>query len=150
MAMVISSFVGTNRFLSNFYPSAVIYNSYSYRTVEHAYQASKSLDPEVQKQIRMAFSPFDAKRMGRKLSPRPDFFIGDFRVRVMRSLLRQKFGTEPLRGWLANTRGCHLIEGNTWGDVYWGQCHGKGENHLGRLLMEIREENLTRPRDARR
>ena len=33
-----------------------------------------------------------------------------------------------------------LIEGNWWGDTYWGVCNGVGENHLGKLLMKIREE----------
>lgn len=33
-----------------------------------------------------------------------------------------------------------LIEGNYWHDTYWGVCEGVGENHLGKLLMEIRNE----------
>jgi len=32
-----------------------------------------------------------------------------------------------------------LIEGNTWGDTYWGVCRGRGSNNLGKLLMKIRE-----------
>jgi predicted NAD-dependent protein-ADP-ribosyltransferase YbiA (DUF1768 family) len=32
-----------------------------------------------------------------------------------------------------------LIEGNWWGDTYWGVCNGVGENHLGKLLMKIRD-----------
>jgi predicted NAD-dependent protein-ADP-ribosyltransferase YbiA (DUF1768 family) len=35
-----------------------------------------------------------------------------------------------------------LIEENTWGDTFWGICKGQGENHLGRLLMQIRDELL--------
>lgn len=31
-------------------------------------------------------------------------------------------------------------EGNTWGDKFWGVCDGEGENHLGKLLMEVRAE----------
>ena len=39
-------------------------------------------------------------------------------------------------------RGCNLIEGNTWewSRTFWGVCNGSGENHLGRLLMKVREE----------
>jgi len=33
-----------------------------------------------------------------------------------------------------------LIEGNTWGDRFWGVCDGEGQNQLGRLLMELRNE----------
>jgi len=34
-----------------------------------------------------------------------------------------------------------LVEGNDWGDTYWGQCKGRGQNHLGKLIMRIRAEN---------
>jgi hypothetical protein len=33
-----------------------------------------------------------------------------------------------------------LIEGNFWGDVFWGVCNGVGKNHLGKILMEVRSE----------
>lgn len=60
------------------------------------------------------------------------------RVKVMRELLAHKFvwpvNAEPLEA----TRGSILIEGNTWGDQFWGVCRGRGENMLGRLLMDIR------------
>jgi predicted NAD-dependent protein-ADP-ribosyltransferase YbiA (DUF1768 family) len=36
-----------------------------------------------------------------------------------------------------------LIEGNTWGDKFWGQVKGEGANYLGRLLMKVREELQT-------
>lgn len=140
MAAVISSFWGKHRFLSNFWPACVVLDNRSYRTVEHAYQAAKSLDAGVRSRIAMCYLPSDAKAMGRIIALRPDWFIGDTRLRIMRDLLRQKFGTEPLRGQLIDTGRARLVEGNTWGDRYWGVCDGRGENHLGRLLMEIREE----------
>ena len=34
----------------------------------------------------------------------------------------------------------YLVEGNTWGDKYWGVCGGIGLNHLGKLLMQVRDE----------
>jgi hypothetical protein len=33
-----------------------------------------------------------------------------------------------------------LIEGNTWGDTFWGVCNGIGQNHLGKILMAKRTE----------
>ena len=35
-----------------------------------------------------------------------------------------------------------LVEGNAWHDVFWGVDvrTGEGENHLGRILMAIRNE----------
>ena len=58
----------------------------------------------------------------------------------MRDLLRQKFAREPLRSQLLATGEAKLIEGNHWGDTFWGVCRGQGENHLGMLLMKAREE----------
>lgn len=55
----------------------------------------------------------------------------------MQYLLRQKFVDPVLMEKLrAITR--PIIEDNHWGDTFWGVCGGVGENHLGRLLEEIR------------
>lgn len=46
---------------------------------------------------------------------------------------------------LLETGDAELIEGNYWHDNTWGQCYCPrcknkiGENHLGKLLMKIRE-----------
>ena len=60
----------------------------------------------------------------------------------MKELLRRKFSIPYLRDLLLNTENATLIEGNTWNDTFWGidLKTGKGQNHLGKLLMEIREE----------
>lgn len=57
----------------------------------------------------------------------------------MAALLAEKFhpGSE-LAEKLVATSPAELIEGNTWGDRFWGVCNGKGFNHLGRLLMQRR------------
>jgi predicted NAD-dependent protein-ADP-ribosyltransferase YbiA (DUF1768 family) len=57
-------------------------------------------------------------------------------------LVRQKFREPKLRELLAGTRNAELIEGNYWGDRFWGVYvgDGKGENHLGKILMQVREE----------
>jgi predicted NAD-dependent protein-ADP-ribosyltransferase YbiA (DUF1768 family) len=41
---------------------------------------------------------------------------------------------------LLETGDAELIEGNDWGDTFWGVCGGKGNNFLGKLLMEVRKE----------
>jgi predicted NAD-dependent protein-ADP-ribosyltransferase YbiA (DUF1768 family) len=59
----------------------------------------------------------------------------------MRELVTIKFTTDPnLKKLLMDTHPQPLIEGNTWGDVFWGVCKGQGENNLGKILMDIREE----------
>ena len=117
----------------------ILYDNWWYNSVEHAYQAAKTLDPKERDRIREALSPGLAKQAGRKVTLRPGWL--GMRVEVMDDLLRQKFSKEPLRGWLIGTDPQELVEGNTWGDEFWGVNlrTGQGKNHLGRLLMAIRE-----------
>ena len=134
----IDEFQGENRFLSNFYPSRVEFDGVVYPTVEHAYQAAKTLDPELRKKVRDAVKPGAAKRLGRGVALRADWET--VKCRVMFTLLRWKFHHQPLRGRLLATGDAELVEGNRWGDTYWGVCGGKGENRLGKLLMQVRKE----------
>ena len=81
----------------------------------------------------------EAKQTGRTLSLRPDWET--IKLGVMEQLLRQKFTTHAaLQDQLKSTRPHSLVEDNTWGDTFWGVCKGQGANHLGRLLMSIRDE----------
>lgn len=135
----IGPFFGECRWLSNFWPSPVRYEGLLFPTVEHAYQAAKCLHKEDKIRIQQAKTTVEAKRMGGRVALRPEW--EQIKLDIMRSLLRQKFapGTKLAQQLIA-TGDTQLVEINTWGDYYWGVCNGKGENHLGRLLMEIREE----------
>jgi ribA/ribD-fused uncharacterized protein len=136
--MAIESFTGDYRWLSNFHMAQVTFEDETYPSTEHAYQAAKTFLPAERRAIREAKSCGDAKRLGRKVSMRPDW--DDVKVDIMRDLLRQKFKYPDLRQKLVETGRQHLVEGNHWNDVFWGVCAGEGENHLGRLLMDIRAE----------
>lgn len=137
--MVIMSFTGDYAFLSNFYPVDVIYDGWKYRTVEHAYQAAKTLDLYMRDAIRSCRKPGLAKTFGRAAELRPGW--DEIKLSVMADLLRQKFTVrEDLKARLLETGDATLVEGNHWHDVWWGVCNGRGENHLGILLMEIRDE----------
>lgn len=135
---MISKFENKYRFLSNFYPVDVAYCGVVYPTVEHAYQAAKTLDPEGRASILSAATPAEAKRMGRKVPMRRDW--EKIKVDVMRELLYMKFTQVKMKRMLLATGDRHLEEGNDWGDTFWGVCRGRGQNKLGELLMEIRFE----------
>ena len=107
-----------------------------YPSVEHAFQAAKTLDPLARELIRTAPTPKEAKRLGRAVDLRLDW--EDVKVDVMRGLLVWKFLQEPYRSLLLSTGDEELVEGNFWRDQFWGKCDGVGENRLGRLLMEVR------------
>jgi len=133
----ITAFVGEYRWLSNFWPSPVWLSDEVYSTVEHAYQAAKTLDLETRKMFqRQSVSAAVAKRLGRGLVIREDW--EGLKMEVMRSLLIQKFTNTHLTDLLISTGDMEIIEGNWWGDTFWGVCKGEGQNHLGRLIMEIR------------
>lgn len=138
----IDSFRNGYAFLSNFYPSPVTYQGDLYPTVEHAFQAAKTHNPQERDKVRLAPTPTGAKRAGRRVDLRPDW--EQVKLQVMASLLTQKFCDPTLADLLALTGDQELVEGNTWGDRFWGVCKGTGHNHLGRLLMEVRAE-LRRP-----
>ncbi len=139
MTTTVNRFLGIYWFLSNFYPAAITFEGDIYPTVEHAYQAAKTLDEGERRFIRSAGPPGKAKRAGRKLALRPDWL--DLRYQIMYGLVRQKFNWHPdLMDRLRQTEDATLIEGNSWGDTYWGISNGVGENNLGKILMAIRSE----------
>lgn len=160
----IESFSGPWAFLSNFHACTVTLDGEQYPSVEHAYQAAKTLKPERRLIFQVPSAlPLDtpeflraflaqrpisagrAKKLGEDLPLRPDW--DDAKLDVMRGLLLQKFYPTYLRRKLLATFSAVLVEGNYWHDQYWGICNGhcyrgphepSGENMLGQLLVEVR------------
>lgn len=136
--MVIDSFSGDYRFLSNFYAHTVKVDGLVFKTSEHAYQAAKCKFPEDRKEFTFFSAPGIAKRVGRQVAIRDDW--EQVKLVEMEKILRVKFADQSLKRRLLATAPHDLIEGNTWGDTYWGVCAGVGRNHLGRILMQIRAD----------
>lgn len=135
MSTGINSFDGEYRWLSNFAPSLVVLDGVVYPTVEHAYQAAKT-HPSQRDPFRYG-TPGQAKRLGQKVTMRADWEL--VKVAVMRELIEKKFLPRTTLGdKLVATGNEELIEGNTWGDRFWGVCGGVGRNQLGILLMDRR------------
>ncbi len=143
---MIEKFRGEYRWLSNFFecetPIFLNGDSNAYPTVEHAYQAAKTFNTSFRAMILCGDATF-AKRFfkTRKAAIRPDW--DQVKLLIMEQCLRQKFkqGTKLAKK-LEETNNQEIIEGNTWHDTFWGQCLiGVGKNHLGKLLMKIRDEN---------
>jgi len=135
---VIDNFDGDFRFLSNFYPAEVVYEGLRYSTSEAAYQAAKTLDEEERVWF-TSLPPNVAKREGRELKLRPDW--DEVKDKVMEDIVRDKFSRSKLLTCaLLATNDSELVEGNWWGDKYWGVCQGEGMNMLGKILMKVRDE----------
>jgi len=131
----IAGFFSENRFLSNFWFAKVELDGVIYPSVENAYQAAKT-EPRFRDPF-VSCKPAEAKRMGREVPLRLEWADPAFRI----DLVRQKFafGTE-LATLLLATKNLVLIEENKWNDTFWGQCRGRGHNHLGIILMDWRAE----------
>ena len=141
---MICEFEGKYAFLSNFFPSSILYEGIVYPTNEHFFQAMKTLNQEERKKIAAADTPGKAKRLGRHVQLRADW--EQIKVDVMRTGLMLKFTDAELAQKLIDTGDEELIEGNWWHDNTWGSCfcsdciNKPGRNLLGMLLMELRKE----------
>ena len=126
-------------FLSNFYPTKVMFEGITYYNAEAAYQAQKCSRYEDRFQF-AHMSADEAKRLGQKIEIRSDW--DEIKYRVMEQVVYAKFAQNPtLAQALLDTADKPLKEGNTWGDVYWGinLRTGEGENNLGKILMALRD-----------
>lgn len=136
--MTIDKFTGKYKFLSNFYLIPIEYEGVIYRSVEHAFQAAKTLDSKQRNIFRQCTTPADAKYCGRLIKLREDW--ENVKDDIMYELVKQKFNNIELKDKLVATGNNLIIEGNNHGDCYWGVCNNVGENHLGKILMRVRNE----------
>jgi len=150
MTYVIPKFEGDYFFLSNFYEFPVEYNIYdrpvSLKTNEHAFQAAKykAMDADYPlaqadyfESVVKADTPGEAKGLGHKVKIDTGKW-DSLKIDVMREVCWNKFKNDRMKSLLLATGPAMLVEGNTWDDVFWGRCNGKGYNMLGVILMEIR------------
>jgi ribA/ribD-fused uncharacterized protein len=136
----IPSFSGIFRWLSNLYICEVNLDNTIYRSVEHAFQAAKSVNHMERMRMATIEHPVEAKRMGGPkgfITLRPDW--SDKRYSIMEDLVYDKFTRNAQLGaMLVATGHRELIEGNYWNDTFWGVCRNRGENNLGYILMSTR------------
>lgn len=133
-------FRGKYQFLSNMYSAPFEWDGRTYKNSEAAFQSAKSLDPEVRDEF-SEMTGVVAKREGKRVLLRRDW--EEVKDDIMEEVVREKFLQNPdLLKKLIDTGDMELVEGNRWHDRYWGVdlVSGEGENHLGIILMRIREE----------
>ena len=137
--MKIDVFGGDYEFLRNDFECNVMLDGEMYSSVERAFQAAKTDDKEKREEIKNAATLRDARKLGRNFTLSPTW--KNDRLVVMKDLLKSKFNDNlALKFKLLLTEDAELIQGGmTNGDQFWGVDEfGVGENHLGKLLMEVR------------
>ena len=142
-ANAIAGFFGRHRFLSNFWYAGVSLYDELYPSVEHAYQAAKAINEADRARIRCAATPAEAKRLGQRVTIRPDW--ERTKVVFMLILVRRKFRDADLARQLLATGGAPIFEDTTrWKDTVWGVVRDghscQGGNRLGRILESVRAE----------
>lgn len=143
-------------FLSNYHDAPIAIDGEAWQSTEFYYQAQKSHDPDYRDAVRKAKSADHAKGIGsdpgrsRKARKR-SWFHGrreamrldwhDVKMAVMETAVRAKFTqNQELRALLLDTADAEIIEDSTH-DPFWGIGRdGQGENRMGRLLMQMRQE----------
>jgi N-glycosidase YbiA len=129
---------------SNFSPHSIELAGVEWATVEHYYQAHKFLGTKYEHlmaEIQSAASPELAAKIGRNLVDRicPDWDLR--KCDVMYRAVLQKFSTHSdIQQVLLDTIDAEIIEDSPV-DYFWGcGIDRTGSNHLGRILMRVREE----------
>lgn len=145
----IEGFKGEWSFLSNFYPCEIQYDGLTYKSVEHFYVAMKCNNDQIfngkhytvldfREMISLIPNPGLVKKIGQKIIIRSDW--DKKKLDFMNWAVREKFKDINLLELLLSTGNMDIIETNNWGDTFWGVCNGSGKNHLGKILMKVRDE----------
>lgn len=126
---------------SNFSSFQLEWKGEVWMTSEHAYHSEKFEDPEILNQLRRTRSAHDAMKLAYANRDKYRSNWDEIKLNVMKDILRAKVAQHPyVKKKLLETGGKELIE-DSWRDSYWGWGPNKdGENHMGKLWMEIRDE----------
>lgn len=128
-------------YLSNMFPCSVRVrisgHEYQFTCSEAAFQAVKC--PERASEF-TELDGYAAKRLGKKVQLRADW--NAVKLDVMRVIVKAKFDQHPELMAKLKAQPGEIVEDNTWGDTYWGRCNGYGQNHLGQILMSVRDHHM--------
>jgi len=126
---------------SNFSSFKLKWKGYDWMTSEHAYHSEKFKDEELLEQLRSARSAHDAMVVAYANKDKRLKDWDSIKLGIMKEILHAKAEQHPyVKKKLLESGDKELVE-NSWRDSYWGWGPNKdGENHLGKLWMEVRDE----------
>ncbi|GAB4202929.1 MAG: NADAR family protein [Coleofasciculaceae cyanobacterium] len=129
---------------SNFSPHPIEVDGLDWQTVEHYYQAQKFVATENERLIQVirdAQTPMEAAQIGRDRTLKLRCDWEEVKQQVMWQGVLTKFLTHTdIQAILLDT-GDRLIVEDSPTDYYWGCGQDKtGQNQLGKILMNVRQE----------
>ena len=139
--------------MGNMAPYPIMFEGKIWRTSEALFQGMRFDDEEIKEIIRKEKSPMGAKMKAKKYSDQMVVVpMTELDVEQMKKCVRMKFDQHPaLKKMLLDTVGAYIYEdiGNRKGErhKFWGvkkisENEGDGQNMMGRILMELRDELL--------
>ena len=135
---MIKGFNEENLFLSNNYPQQLKYKDIVYNCAMNAFYAQLVSD-ELQKKVIASATPSRAHSMVENSTSKLELTESE-QEDIMYDILKVKFTDEKLKHFLLETSDKQLVNEVNWEDLHWGIYQDKGENKLGELLMNLREE----------
>jgi N-glycosidase YbiA len=128
--------------LSNLHPASLHFEGVEYATPEHAFQVYRTTDPAIAAWLATAPTPELVAVAGDALNvdQTVDGWESEQLV-VMERILAAKFAAPRFRELLLSTGDAYLVEwspDDTEVGRFWGEYEGRGDNHLGRMLMALR------------
>lgn len=136
--MDITSFSNEYAFLANTFNEEITVDDLTYSNAESAFWAQRIKDPKARRKL-THLSGTKAKAKAINCEPVENWESKEYAT--MKRILRIKFDkSKELYQKLKETGSAQLINNNTYRDEYWGVYYGKGQNLLGKILMEIRSE----------
>ncbi len=132
---------GPNNPLSNFHPSRLQYDKYSFNCLEQAYHWLKlqhhNIDPAKLLTLTGPKLPFLARTLSHQLLPLPSVTWTGEHLTVMYSLLLARLAQDPLfKVSLQETHSYYIS--HPISDAFWGSDHSSSLNVFGLLLMMLR------------
>ena len=126
---------------SNFSSFAIEWKGVLWPTSEHVYHSEKFDNEDLKNQIRNARSAHEALKLAQANIGKYRKNWDSIKLDIMKQILRAKVDQHPyVKKKLLETGDKELVE-DSWRDAYWGWGPNKdGENHLGKLWMEVRAE----------
>lgn len=133
-------FDGEHAFLANRFPSPIAMDGLTFGNAEAAFWAASCADESGRRAVADARLT-NVREVAKRHARRQDW--EDVRMSAMEDVVRAKFRqNEELARKLDATGNARLVWTNSIPDTYWGEDRYAcvGENHLGEILMKVREE----------
>lgn len=131
----IHSFTDDYSFLSNSFPCTIEIDGLKFNSAEAAFWSQRVKDINARRKY-ARLSPNKAREKALQAVPIDDW--DEVKDDIMRKVLKIKFSNPDLKKKLLDTKVQNLYNNTTYRDEYWGIYMGKGNNKLGKLLMELR------------